>query len=604
MPTTKSKLISFRHALKTSRQLLGLVWEVDRHLLIGYMIAVLLPAILPFLNAYIYAQIINFVVRHISGQSQSYSVFYTLISLRLVALLIQDVAFTAQRRYDKQLWTRLPMHLYQKVLASITSLDVEYFENSDFKDKLERVRDSFNWRPLNMFSDISYSFQGIIQVVIAAVSLIYLNWLFAILILLSAIPTLIYQTKAAKAGWTIWEADTSARKRFWYLSDLLQNGQSVKELKLFQLSKSFLDDLKETQLNFVKENEVALKKEYYRGIFANIVNIVAYIIIEICIIFGALAKKISLGSLTYFTTVLINYQTGINNLFRSVSNIYDKSQYVSEMFDVLETKPRIVFPPNPVSLKPKSVPRIEFKNVTFAYPGTNKKVLDNFSLVIEAGRKIAFVGENGAGKTTIVKLLARFYDVDRGEILIDGVNIKQLDLNNWYDHLGVLFQDFLKYEYSLRDNIHFGRIKAENEMTEIMQAAKQAGAHEVATGLPNRYEQMLGKTFQNGIDLSIGQWQKVALARGFYRNAAVLVLDEPTASIDAKAESEIFKQVEALSSNKTVLIISHRFSTVRNADKIYVLDKGKIKEQGSHKELMSENGIYAELFNLQAKAYK
>ncbi len=583
---------------------MGLVWEVDKPLFIGYLVCVAIPAIAPFINAYIYAQIINFIIQAVNEQSQDYHQLYVLIAWRLLSLLIQEIAYTAQRKYNKLLWTKLPMHLYQKVLFSISNLDVAHFEDSDFKNKLERVRDSFNWRPINMFNDICYSMQGILQVVIASVSLIFLNWVFAILILLAAIPTLVYQTKAARTAWTIWEDDSPTRKRFWYLSDLLQNSRSVKELKLFKLSRGFLSDLKKTQLSFVSKNEAALQKEYSNGILANIINIVVYGVIELSIIFSALSKRISIGDITYFTTVLVNFQSGLNGLFTSVSNIYDRSQYVGEMFDVLATKPKIVSPANPIKLKNDTVPRIEFRNVSFAYPASTKKVLDNFSLIIEPGQKIAFVGENGAGKTTIVKLLGRFYDVDSGEILIDGSNIKQLSLEQWYDKLGVLFQDFLQYEYSLQDNIHFGRIQAPNALGGIVEAAKQSGADAVAKGLPKGYNQMLGKTFQDGIDLSVGQWQKIALARGFYRNASVLILDEPTASIDAKAESEIFEKVEKLSKKRTVLIISHRFSTVRHADRIYVLDKGRIKEQGSHDELMKTNGIYASLFDLQASAYK
>jgi ATP-binding cassette subfamily B protein len=217
---------------------------------------------------------------------------------------------------------------------------------------------------------------------------------------------------------------------------------------------------------------------------------------------------------------------------------------------------------------------------------------------------IAFVGENGAGKTTLIKLLCRFYDVDEGQILINGIDIKQLDLVSWYDHIGVLFQDFLKYSYSLRDNIWFGKVTSPAVPEQIIAAAQQSGADAVKDTLKHGYKQMLGPTFEDGLDLSTGQWQKVALARGFYRNAPILVLDEPTAAIDAKAEHEIFQKVEQLTADKTAIIISHRFSTVRNADTIYVIKDGKISESGSHQELMRINGTYAGLFNLQAEAYR
>ncbi len=290
-------------------------------------------------------------------------------------------------------------------------------------------------------------------------------------------------------------------------------------------------------------------------------------------------------------------------MFRNLSFIFDQSQYVQEMFAVVDTDTKVPVPTKPIKLGAGKPPRIEFREVSFTYPGSSQKVLDKFSLTVEPGQKVAFVGENGAGKTTLVKLLGRFYDIDEGEILIDGVNIKQLDLPSWYETLGVLFQDFIKYEYPLKDNIRFGNAKLAQDMAAIVEAAKQAGADSVADQLPDKYNQVLGRTFEGGIDISTGQWQKVALARGFYRDARVLILDEPTAAIDARAESEIFERVERLAENKTVLIISHRFSTVRNADKIYVIESGKIIEGGSHEELIQLKGTYATLFNLQAKGY-
>ncbi len=252
----------------------------------------------------------------------------------------------------------------------------------------------------------------------------------------------------------------------------------------------------------------------------------------------------------------------------------------------------------------KKTPRIEFKNVSFAYPDTKGQVLRDFSLEINHGEKIAFVGENGAGKSTIIKLLARFYDVDSGVILINGKNIKDLNLESWYRYIGVLFQEFNKYEYSVNENIYFGKVHEKYNEQEITRAATLAGAHPMIQKLDKGYQQMLGRMFEGGIELSGGQWQKVALARAFLRNAPILVLDEPTSALDARAETEVFGRVEKLAKDKTVIIISHRFSTVRNADKIYVIDNGKIIESGNHLSLMKLNGQYAALFNLQAKGYR
>lgn len=294
----------------------------------------------------------------------------------------------------------------------------------------------------------------------------------------------------------------------------------------------------------------------------------------------------------------------MGGLLRNLNTVFDSSLYVQSLFDILEVQPIIKESEHPVKIDSNRPPLIEFKNVSFAYPDTSYKILDNFSLTINPGEKVAFVGENGAGKSTIIKLLTRFYDVSAGEILINGINIKELSLEDWYSHIGVLFQDFNRYEDAASENIYLGKNNQPKEIEQIVTASKLAGSHEMVEKFDKKYEQMLGRMFEGGLELSGGQWQKIALARAFFRNAPILVLDEPTSAIDAKAESQIFERVEKLSRDKTVIIISHRFSTVRNADKIFVMDKGRIKESGTHQELLKLNGQYAEMFRLQAKGYQ
>lgn len=598
------KFAEFKTTFKASKRLLTLLWTIDKWLFVGSLISTSIPAIIPFVNAYLYKLIIDLIVAGVSNTTFDYSQLSLLIGIRMATLFIQDAAFSAQSYFEMLLWTKFPAHLYQAVLTKLSDLDVQYFEDSSFKDKLEKIKETYTWRPLNMLSFLFYGFQSVLQVSIALAAIATLNWLLIFLVLLVAIPTFVNQTHYAKITWGVWQQNSPYRKRFWYLSDLIQGGYSVKEIKIFQMASKLLSELNDIYNKFVKDNTKVAKKELRINILLNLFGTAVYIGIEIFIILAAIAKRISIGDLTYFTTVLGNFQNGVNGLFRNASQLFDQGLYVQEMFEVLDIKSKITQPPDAIKIDIHKAPRIEFRNLSFSYPGGNQKVLNDFSLIIEPGQKVAFVGENGAGKTTIVKLLARFYDVHQGEILINGVNLKQLDLPTWYKALGVLFQDFIRYEYPLRDNIYFGKIFEPENIKEITNAAKAAGADTVASQLSKGYDQMLGRTFEGGVDLSAGQWQKVALARGFLRDSPVLILDEPTAAIDAKAEAEIFGRVEKLSKDKTVIIISHRFSTVRNADKIYVIDKGKIKEEGSHEKLMKENGIYATLFNLQAKGYK
>lgn len=589
---------------QTSLRLLGLLWSLDKWLLIANAIAVTIPAIIPFAFAYIFKLLIDQVVSIVAGAPTNFNLIITILIFGFVIYVTQSLSFSAQDYFLRLLYTKIPISLYQRVLAKVSSLDMAYFEDSDFKNTLEKVRDSYTWRPLNMMENLLFTFQGLVQVLIASVILSRLAPVLILVVLVVAIPALISRIKESQLSWGIWDAQTPHRKKYWYVSSLLQERDSIKEMKVFDLPSWFLSELKSIQKKQYEANK-ALATKYlgFNSIF-NFLEGLTFIGVMIYIVLGAIARRISVGDISYYTTAMTNLQNGVGGLFRNIVRLFSESLYVSSMFEVLDAEPKIKYAKNPVKLSLKHSPLIEFKNVTFAYPGTSKSVLKDFNLTIKPGERVALVGENGAGKTTIVNLLARFYDVDSGEILINGINLKNLDLNGWYKSIGVLFQDFVKFEYPVKENIRFGKIYEEENLKKIIEAATLSGADSMVRKLDKGYEQMLGRTFEGGIELSAGQWQKIALARGFLRDAQILVLDEPTAAIDAKAEAEIFNRVEKLSRDKTVIIISHRFSTVRNADKIYVVDKGRIVESGSHKELIELNGQYAALFHLQARGYQ
>lgn len=598
------KFSGVKDTITTSRRLISIVWKIDKWLFILSILSTLLPAILPFINAYIYKLLIDQVIAVISGGTLNLTQLYTLFAVRIITYFIQDAAFTGQGYVERVLYTKIPIYLNQIILGKISSLDMQYFEDSNFRDLLEKVRESYDYRPHNMISNLLYALQNLVQVGVAFIAIAQLNIVLVMLVALVAIPEFISQTRLSKLAWGIWGHSTPFRKRYWYLSGLLQDAWSIKEIKIFTLGKKFLEEIRSIQEKFYKDNLKVARNTFGSNLLFNALSSSVFIGIEIFVIFQALARKITVGDVSFYTNVVTNFQNGLGGLFRNTNDVYSNSLYVKSIFEVLDLEPRIKESQHPVILNLPKTPLIEFKSVNFSYPNSTKQVLKNFSLIIKPGEKIAFVGENGAGKSTIIKLLSRFYDVDSGEILIDGINVKQLNLNSWYKHIGILFQDFNRYEHTAKENIHFGDITQSEEMENIKKAAFSSGADEFIQKFKKAYEQMLGKTFEGGEELSTGQWQKVALARAFFRNAPILVLDEPTASIDAKAEAEIFTRVDKLSKDKTVIIISHRFSTVRNADKIYVIDQGKIKEAGSHQKLMKLNGQYAKLFNLQAKAYQ
>ncbi len=600
---SKWKIEEMRETLIVSQKLLGLIWKSDRKIFIAHIIAISIPAIIPFVNAYIYKLLIDLIIAGI-GHKFDFHTLYTLLAIRFGVLLFQYSAFSFQNYMELLIWTKLPIHLYQLILSKLTSLDVEYFENSRFRDNLQRVRESYAWMPLNMYGNLFYTYQSILQLTIAFLALASLNFALSVGIIIAALPTFINQLYYSKTLWGVWSENSPFRKRFWYLSDLIQNKEGIKEMKIFGTAKRFLAELTGIQKKFAKQNLNVGKKRLRNSFLLNIFGTFIYILIEGFIAVITIAGKISLGSLTYYIFVVNNFETGVSGFFGNLSRVFDQSLYVKDILNVLDMPAKIKIASKPVVINTNMPPKIEFKNVSFSYPESKEKVLDNFSIVIQPGEKVAFVGENGAGKTTIIKLLARFYDVNEGEILINGINIKEIDLVSWYKSLGVIFQDFIKYEYSLEENIHFGKLHEPFNLKNILNAAAFSGVDRIARDLPNGYKQMLGKTFEDGVDLSHGQWQKVALARTFLRDAPILILDEPTASIDAKAEKEIFDKVDKLSKSKTAIVISHRFSTVRNADKIYVIEHGKIVESGTHKTLLAKQGIYAALFKIQAERYK
>lgn len=597
------KLYEAKESFVISKRLLVLVWDFDKKLFLSHSAATAIPAIIPFINAYIYKLIIDLILSGLN-KSFNYQTLYMLLGARFITLLTQYIAFSIQTFTETMFWSKVPIRLYQLVLGKVSSLDVEYVESASFRDTLQKVKESYAWMPLNLLSNAFYTFQSALQLSIAFVALATLNILIAVGIIIAALPAFVNQLYYSKTLWGVWSEHSPHRKRFFYLSELIQNKNGIKEMKIFGTAKKFLAQILGIQENLARENLSIGKRRLRNSVILNIFGTFIYISIEAFIALLTIAGKITIGSLSYFTFVIWNFESGVSGLFSNLNRVFSQSLYVKDIFKVLDTPTKITISEKAVKINTAKPPIIEFKNVSFSYPEDPKLVLKNFSLKIEPGEKIAFVGENGAGKTTIIKLLARFYDVTHGEILINGASIKNVDLETWYRTLGIIFQDFIKYEYTLGENIHFGKVYEKYNLDKIEKAASLSGINKVAREFDQGYKQMLGLTFKGGIELSLGQWQKVALARAFLRDAPILVLDEPTASIDAKAEKEIFDKVDRLSRDKTVIAISHRFSTVRNADTIYVIDKGRIVESGSHRQLIDANGMYAKLFKIQAERYK
>lgn len=600
----KVTLASVRKTISTSTRILTIIWKHERNLLLISGFLHIAPALLPFINAYIYKLIVDEIVIFVQTGTFNSNFFYWLFFARAVSYFVSDVAYRLESFSAHHLWNRVPMIFQSIFLKKISQLDIQYFENSEFKNLLEKAREGLWNRAQHLTIAVFNIIDGILRVSIAAVALYKLNPYLILIIALILIPELIIQTRISQVAWGIWNWKSPLRKRYWDLLDILQDARMITESKLYNLSQTFLSEIQHILKKFYKQDSVVAKKNLGLQTGLNLFSSISYIGIELYTVSLVFSKKITVGDIGFYSNIISNFRSGFSGFLRNIGDVFDTTQYLDTFFEIIDIPQIIQEPAHPTPLNLTHPPLIEFRHVDFSYPGSDMKVLDDFNVTIAPGQKVALVGENGAGKSTIVKLLARLYDVTAGEILINGIPLTEVSIREWHDALAILLQSFNKYNYSVEDNIRFGNIHKKANSSNIRDAARSASADEFIQKYPSGYKQMLGRTFDDGIDPSGGQWQKIAIARAFYRDAHILILDEPTASIDARAEKEIFDRVDALSENMTTIIISHRFSTVRKADRILVIENGKIVEEGTHKELMMLEGRYEKLFTLQAEGYE
>ncbi len=427
------------------------------------------------------------------------------------------------------------------------------------------------------------------------------GWWIPIVITLINIPYLYFRAKYGAIQWSLYGSGAPQVRKIWYFGWLLSTPTAIREMRVFKSNEALLSRFKDIQEYLLNLNKKPISN-FIRTLPIPILleGIVLFLIASTQL---PLVMKgiLTIGSFTLLVNMIDSLSGSAGSLVLNFGELYTHSLYVDHYFEVLALPSIVKDCENPKIFKKIVPPKIEFRNVSFGYP-KGQLVLKNISFVIKPGENVAFVGENGAGKTTIIKLICRFYDVTEGEILVNGVNLKDIKLSRWYDFLGTLFQEFMQYHFTVKENILLGSSKNKG-FSAMKDAAQKSGAYEFIEKLPNGFDTVLGKEYEDGEELSVGQWQKIAIARAFYVEAPVLILDEPTSAIDAEAEYEIFTNLEKSYKNKTLILVSHRFSTVRNANKIFVVQNGMISERGTHEELMKQNGKYANMFLTQAKGY-
>ena len=490
----------------------------------------------------------------------------------------------------------------EKIIRKTSELSIAQLEDPDFYDKLERARSQTN-RRVDLMSNILSQVEGLIAIITLVAGLIYFAPILIVLLFISIIPAFINETKFSSSRYSLARSWTTERRELDYLRFIGANSDTAKEVKLFGLTSFIANRFKNlSDKYFQLTKKLSIQQNSFGAIF-NILGVLAYYAAYVFIIMQVLASIITIGELTFLSGSFSRLRNNLQSLFSKFTRTSESALYLKDYFDFIDLEVEEV-QVQKLPVPERIVKGFELKDVHFAYPGIEEEVLKGVSFELKAGEKMAFVGQNGAGKTTLIKLFLRFYEPTQGEILLDGININRFDENEYRNRFGVIFQDFFKYEFTLRENIAVGKIEEMQNDPLIQDAAEKSLAQQVISEMADGVEQQLGKRFYNGQELSGGQWQKVALARAYMKDADVMILDEPTSALDAQAEYDVFERFIGLTKGKTSIIISHRFSTVRMADRILVLKDGKVLELGTHEELMSQPKLYANLFELQAKGYQ
>lgn len=590
-------------ALRNVPAVLRIVWESGRSVVTwGLILRVVVPA-LGLLIAIVAAKIVTGVARALQHQSQ-FPYFWWLVLAEVGLALLTGIFSRAIDYCDQLLADRYTYHVSVRVMRQAAQLDLTTYENPDYYDRLERARVQATDR-LAMIQQMGRLFQQVILTIIWSAVLIYRSPLMIVPLIAGVLPSFFGETHFAFLGYAKNFRQTPDKRQMDYLRQVGGSKEAAKELKLFNLSDYLTNRFKSLSQKIYDQDVDLSRRKLIWGGLLSLISTLGYYGAYVFAIYEAVTGHYpTIGAFTLVTVAIQQSSTNFQQAFSTASGIADQALFLTDLIAFFEMKPTVQSKPNALPAPRPIVKGFEFRNVSFAYPGTTRRVLKDFNFTLRVGERIALIGENGQGKTTVVKLITRLYDPTEGRILLDGVDLRDYDLDDLHQEIGVIFQDFMRYEMTARENIAIGRVELPHTEEEIETAAHKSLAEGVIQKMPARYDQMLGRRFEGGVDLSGGEWQKIALARAYLRDAQLLVLDEPTAALDAKSELEVFQRFAELTEGKMALLISHRFSTVRMADRIVVLEGGRLVEEGTHQQLIALGGRYAEMFEMQAASYR
>lgn len=580
-----------------------MVWQAGPTFVSAIIALRLSAAVMPISMLYVSKKIIDVVVATSHGKPLDHGHLWALLAGEFALALGAMLLSRSIDYMDLRLADEFNRYINLRLMKKAAALDLTYFENAEFYDKLERARAQASDR-IGLPAAMGNLFQrGIVLISMAAAVIHYSPWLF-ILLLICTIPAFLGESHFALRGYALAHQLTPVRRELDYLRVLGSSRDSAKEIKIFGLEKHLNRRYKDLSIQLVNKNRWLARRRLGWGATLAAVGSVGYYGSYVFLVWDTVAGQISVGTLTFLAGAIASANTELQTIFSLLSAMSEQALFLTDLLTFFDVQPLISDKPDAIP-GPRSVHEgFACERVSYHYPGSESLVLRDLDFRIYPGESVAIVGENGTGKTTLVKLLARLYEPTAGRITLDGVDIRDFRIEDIRAAVGVIFQDFVRYDMTVRDNIAAGRMEHRGNDPELWDSITKAGAKDIVDELPQRLEQMLGRRFEGGQDLSGGQWQRIALARAYLRNAQLLILDEPTAALDAVAEQQVFEKFADLTQDRMAILISHRFSTVRMVDRIVVLADGRIEEEGNHDALISLGGRYSYMFELQAANYR
>jgi len=594
-------------ALRNLPPLLRILWDSGPLVVTWGILLRIIVAFAPLGIAAVAAWIVNGVQGHMMGQELRPN-FWWMVALEVILAVTMVALLRVIDCLDSVLADRYTHYVSIRVMDQASKLDLTTYEDPAFYDRLERARVQATDR-LAMIQQMGRLLQQSVTTLAFTGLLLQSSPWLLLLMAAGVLPSFLGETHYAFLGYAKNFRQTPAKREMDYLRQVAASREGAKELKLFGLSGFLTGRFRQISQRIYEENVALSKRKLFWGGSLALVGALGYYGSYAFVIWRALHGAYNIGIFTLLTTAIQQASSNLQQAFSTASGIADQALFLTDLIAFFEMKPTLRSKPDALPAPRPIRAGFEFRNVSFIYPGTDRYVLKDFNFSLAPGERIALIGENGEGKTTVVKLITRLYDVTEGQILLDGVDLRDYSIEDLHREIGVIFQDFMRYEMTARENIVVGRVDGAESLGSIQlacieEAARKSQASQVIRKLPERYDQMLGRRFEGGVDLSTGEWQRMALARAYLRDAQLLILDEPTAALDAKSELQVFERFAELTAGKMALLISHRFSTVRMVDRIVVLEGGKLVEEGTHAQLLASGGRYATMFEMQAACYR